>query len=88
VHVTYIYEDPKTGVYRYVGKGNQSRPFVHLRPNRKKRISALLNKRRNEGYSVAPLLINAPSENHLVQSRFSGLPLLGVRILEQARFST
>ena len=61
-YFTYLYKDPKSGVYRYVGQGKDDRAFVHKSNRRNSQISSLLKKRIMEGYDVQPFLIQATSE--------------------------
>lgn len=61
-YFTYLYKDPKSGIYRYVGQGKGKRAFVHKSSKRNTQISSLLKKRIREGYEVQPFLISAESE--------------------------
>lgn len=56
---TYLYEDPKTGVLRYVGKGDAHRPASHLKKSSNRQLHNLLQKRISEGYNPRPILIEA-----------------------------
>lgn len=70
-HYTYFYADPKTGVWRYVGKGDELRPLSHLRKSSNRQLHNLLKKRMKEGFDVKPLLIEASSEEQaFVMERF------------------
>lgn len=61
-YFTYLYEDPKTLVLRYVGKGDELRPLMHFRKSSNPQLTNMLMKRKQEGFSLAPILIEAPSE--------------------------
>lgn len=61
-YFTYLYKDPKSDVYRYVGQGKGNRAFVHKSTKRNTQLSSLLKKRSSEGYDIHPFLIQAESE--------------------------
>lgn len=53
----YLYEDPKTQLPRYVGKGQKRRMFTHLDGSHNNRLNNTIKKRLREGFEVRPKVI-------------------------------
>lgn len=60
----YIWNDPKDGTPRYVGKGQADRVWVHLERPTSRRTSNMLNKRHREGYVCLPHILWCDDESH------------------------
>ena len=57
MNYVYLYEDPKTGVPRYVGKGKNTRCNAHLKQSHNNRLHNMIQKRLREGFDVKPSFI-------------------------------
>jgi len=62
---TYIYLDPKDNTPIYVGKGKENRVHTHFKG--KGKLGNVLRKRKAEGYTPQPIIINMPSEAEALQ---------------------
>ena len=61
----YLFKDPKSLIWRYVGKGKLTRPTAHVKyGSHNPELHAMLQKRMREGFDVAPEIIQVPSEDH------------------------
>jgi acetolactate synthase regulatory subunit len=74
---TYVYRDPKTGVCRYVGKGNVLRPLRHFHPNSDTQLSRLLRKRRTEGFDPKPIVLEASSDADACEMEILLIAMIG-----------
>ncbi|WP_407303750.1 hypothetical protein [Acinetobacter sp.] len=59
---TYIFTDPKSGEYVYVGKGDLDRPFDHFNKSADSQLSRMLKKRIREGYDPKPIILEVFSD--------------------------
>lgn len=75
--VTYIYFDPKSGMPRYVGKGNAGRPANHLNKSSNPQLDNLIKKRIKEGYEVKPIILEAESNDDAVEMEELLIALIG-----------
>lgn len=73
----YLYADPKSGVWRYVGEGSLTRPFDHFKRTKNHRFSNMLQKRVAEGYLPKPLIIDAVSKDDAQEMEELLIGLLG-----------
>lgn len=76
---TYIWCDPKNGIYRYVGKGKDlKRVMSHTRiSKRPTRISKLLVKRLSEGYALTPIIIHAKDDADAIEMEMLLIEMIG-----------
>lgn len=73
---TYLYRDPKTFVWRYVGKGMVGvRPHKHFYLNT--RLGRMLRKRQLEGFNIQPVILMASSEGDALEMEQLLISMLG-----------
>lgn len=53
-YYTYRYNDPKTDIPVYIGKGKNKRAWTHFK--KKSRLGSMLSKRLSEGYVIQPVI--------------------------------
>ena len=53
----YLYEDPKSLLPRYVGKGVRGRMYVHLNGSHNRRLANMIAKRQREGFDIQPSVV-------------------------------
>lgn len=73
----YLYADPKSGVWRYVGEGSLTRPFDHFKRTKNHQFSNMLKKRVAEGYLPKPVIINATSKDDAQEMEELLISLIG-----------
>lgn len=76
-HCTYLFKDPKTSVWRYVGKGGATRPFDHFNEKYNTRLARMLRKRVAEGYEIAPVILQAKDDADAIEMEMLLISMLG-----------
>lgn len=74
---TYLYKDPKTDTWRYVGQGKNKRPFEHFSKRSDTQLSRMLKKGIKEGFNPQPILISAVSSDDAKEMEILLITMLG-----------
>ena len=75
---TYLYCDPKSGIWRYVGKGILRRPYSHVKNgSHNSQLHNMLKKRMREGFSPRPIVLSASSEADATEMEVLLIAMLG-----------
>jgi hypothetical protein len=74
---TYLYADPKTNIWRYVGEGLADRPFKHLHSKTNNRLYNMLQKRKREGFNPQPIIIPALSKEDAEEMEMLLIAMIG-----------
>ena len=74
---TYLFKDPKTLEWRYVGQGHISRPKKHVRRSSNPRLHNLLQKRLLEGFQPQPVIIRADTKEDAIEMEMLLIAMIG-----------
>lgn len=74
---TYLFADPKSGTWCYVGKGKGSRWRSHFSRSTNRRLGNLIKKRVLEGFEMKPVIIEASDNADAVEMETLLIAMLG-----------
>lgn len=76
-HCTYLFKDPKSALWVYVGKGGPARPKSHLRRSTNAKLHSTIQKRQREGFVMHPFVIPAETDKNAREMEMLLIAMIG-----------